>query len=89
MDVGGLNEIIDHGRHGMLVSSRSAKDLAEAVVKITEDLVLRNEIIQNARCRVRCLFSVDNMSLAIRKVYEEAATQNRRRDMVRHAPRGV
>ena len=51
--LGGLSEIIAPGRHGMLVRSRSATDLAEAVIKVTEDLALRNEIIQNARCKAR------------------------------------
>jgi|SRR5215217_103500 len=72
-NVGGLNEIIEDGRSGLLVDGRSAQDLARAVVRVTEESALRERIIENGRDRVRELFSEEQMLSEICKVYYQVA----------------
>lgn len=71
--VGGLNEIIEDERSGLLVDSRSATDLAHAVMRISEDNTLRRRIIDNARTRVADLFSEERMLSSIDAIYREMA----------------
>jgi glycosyltransferase involved in cell wall biosynthesis len=69
--VGGLNEIIEDEKSGLLVDSRSATDLAHAVMRISEDNTLRRRIIDNARTRVADLFSEERMLSSIDAIYRE------------------
>ncbi len=79
LDVGGLSEIIEDGRHGRLLQSRSAADLAQAVRSVTAEHTVRERIIQQARTRVQTLFSVDTMAASLQQVYETVVTEARRR----------
>jgi len=72
-NVGGLGEIIEDGRSGLLVSSRSADELARAVVRLSEDAVLRERVISGGRARVRELFSEERMLCEIFKMYQRVA----------------
>jgi glycosyltransferase involved in cell wall biosynthesis len=72
-NVGGLNEVIESGRSGLLVERRSADDLARAVMQVTEDAALREHIIENGRARVHALFSEEQMLSGIHKVYRRMA----------------
>jgi glycosyltransferase involved in cell wall biosynthesis len=71
--VGGLSEIIEDGRSGLLVRSRSPEDIAAAVRRLTGDEDLRASIIKNARDRVEALFSEARMLAKLQKVYDEVA----------------
>jgi glycosyltransferase involved in cell wall biosynthesis len=72
-NVGGLSEIVESEQSGLLVNSRSADELARAVVRLTEDMALRERIIRNARNRVHELFSEDVMCRKISEIYRQAA----------------
>ena len=72
--VGGLSEIIENERSGLLINSRSADDLAQAVMRLTDDLALRESIVDAARRRVQTLFSEARMLSEIDKIYQEVAT---------------
>jgi glycosyltransferase involved in cell wall biosynthesis len=74
-NVGGLAEIIENGRSGLLVDGRSADDLARAIMQLTEDAALRDRIIRNARSRAQTLFSWERMLADIRRVYQRVATR--------------
>ena len=58
---------------GEHVNSRSADDLALAVMRLTDDLALRESIVDNARRRVQTLFSEARMLSEIDKTYQEVA----------------
>jgi glycosyltransferase involved in cell wall biosynthesis len=75
VNVSGLNEAIMHGTSGMLVDGRSAGELAYTVVQATRDPALRMALIEQARQRVRLLFTQDKMLSELRKVYEETLQQ--------------
>jgi len=72
-NVGGLGEIIESGSSGLLVDSRSPDDLARAVVRVIEDVALRERIIKNARARVATAFSEEQMLVKIRRIYQQVA----------------
>jgi glycosyltransferase involved in cell wall biosynthesis len=72
-NVGGLSEIIENEKSGLLINSRSADDLALAVMRLTDDLALRESIVDNARRRVQTLFSEARMLSEIDKTYQEVA----------------
>ena len=73
-NVGGLSEIIESGRSGLLLDGRSADNLARAVIRVTEDVALRERIVENARARVCAMFSEERMLSQVRDVYQQLAT---------------
>ena len=76
--VGGLGEIIEDNRSGILVQSRSADDLADAVRRLTEDLRLRQQVIEGGRARVREHFSEEHMLGAIERAYRRVLDESGR-----------
>jgi glycosyltransferase involved in cell wall biosynthesis len=72
-NVGGLGEIIESRRSGLLVEGRSPGDLARAVMKVTENGMLRERIIEEGRKRVRDRFSEERMLSEISEVYRQVA----------------
>jgi glycosyltransferase involved in cell wall biosynthesis len=73
-NVGAISEIIENEKSGLLINNRSADDLARAVVRLTDDLALRQSIVDAARRRVGTLFSEARMLSEIDRIYQEAAT---------------
>ena len=59
--VGGMTEIVEDGKTGMLVKSGNASDLAEAILRILSEKDLRKKIRNAARERVVELFSWDRI----------------------------
>lgn len=72
-DVGGIGEVIENGKSGLLVDNRSADGLARAVVRLTEDAALRERMVEKGRNRVREMFSEERMLREIFKVYRRVA----------------
>jgi len=68
-DVGGVGEVIENGKSGLLVDKRSADRLAHAVIRLTEDAALRQRIVEEGRNRVREMFSEERMLRDICEVY--------------------
>lgn len=73
VNVGGLGEVIENGKSGLLVDNRSADELAQAVVRLTEDTALRERIVEEGRNRVREMFSEERMLGEISEVYRQVA----------------
>ena len=73
VNVGGLGEIIESGKSGLLVDNRSADGLVRAVVRLTEDTALGERIVEEGRNRVRKMFSEERMLREILEVYERVA----------------
>jgi len=71
--VGGLDEIIEDGKSGLLVDGRSPVDIAQAVRRVIEDATLRERIVRNGHDRVRSMFSEDQMLSEIYEIYRRVA----------------
>lgn len=75
-DVGGPAEILEHGRTGILFPPRNAQALADAVVRLSADPLLRQRIALAAAGQVRRRWLwprlVDRMSAVYRELVTEA-----------------
>jgi glycosyltransferase involved in cell wall biosynthesis len=69
-DVGGTNEIVTDGVHGILVPPRSPWPLAAAVERTFEDRWRTAERVRTARARVETELSFDARMQAVEAVYE-------------------
>ena len=69
--VGGIPEMIDHEQHGLLVDSRSAKDFADACMRLIDDEGLRKKLGDRAFRRVREQFSCERMTRGYTQLYCE------------------
>lgn len=67
--VGGVPEVIEDGRTGLLVEPENAQQLTEAILRILKDPKLRFEMGLNARERVSKKFSLENMVDKTEEIY--------------------
>jgi glycosyltransferase involved in cell wall biosynthesis len=72
-DVGGMREIIEDGKSGVLVPDRTSTAIALAVKRVCEDERLRANLVNEARKRVTEIFSEETMLSRVREVYEGIA----------------
>jgi glycosyltransferase involved in cell wall biosynthesis len=70
--VGGLPEMVEHGRTGYLVPPRDAAKLADALVRLLLDVNLRREMGANAKRKVELECSPDDIALKTLEVYRRA-----------------
>jgi len=68
-ECGGPSEIVEHTKSGLLVPVNNITAMAEAIVKLANDLDLRNSIIINGKERVLSKFEFSNQVALLRKVY--------------------
>jgi glycosyltransferase involved in cell wall biosynthesis len=71
--VGGLSEIVEHGRQGFLIEGRSPEKFAEACLRILGDQRLYRVLSSAARLRVGSVFSADQMAHHHWRLYRELA----------------
>lgn len=67
--VGGIPEVIDHMKHGMLVHDRSAQQLADCVALLLDDNGLRQQIIDAAYQRALTDFNQQHMLNELSETY--------------------
>lgn len=67
--VGGVPEVIDHGRNGLLVPPREPSAIEEAVAALVADLETRRHLSAAARQTVRERFSISAMARSYEMVY--------------------
>lgn len=60
-NVGGIKEVISHGKDGMLVQPGDPKSLGDAIVVLLDDLNYAELLGRNASKKVHCEFSVELM----------------------------
>lgn len=68
--VGGVPEMIDPGKSGVLVPPGDEAALAQAINDLVEHWPLKDKIVENARTTVREKFSFENQTLRLSRVYE-------------------
>jgi glycosyltransferase involved in cell wall biosynthesis len=68
--IGGIPEIIDHGKNGLLISSEDHLELTNSIISLLEDYTLMKSIGKNARKTVLDKFSVDRMAMETLKFYD-------------------
>jgi glycosyltransferase involved in cell wall biosynthesis len=69
-NVGGVNEIVNHGRTGYVARYGDLSSLSKYVYKLVQDNQLYREMARNAMSEARKLFSFDKMSKSYLSVYD-------------------
>lgn len=77
-NVGGIPEVVEHGRNGYLVPPGNSAALASAVISLIEDVHRRRIFGQEGRQRVMANFSVESMVRATGSLLERCALLKRR-----------
>lgn len=67
---GGIPEVVAPGDTGLLVEPRSAKGLADAIIRLLQDPALRRQMAEAGYARVRNRFTVERMVVETAAVYE-------------------
>lgn len=75
--VGGVVEVIDDQKTGLLVYPRDVEGLAEAMIRLLEDPVFAHDVATRARKNVEEKYSLEKMAQDTLAVYEEALAQKR------------
>ena len=74
--VGGIPEIVESGKNGILVSSGSAAEIEKAVRCLLDDPLLRSRLSQNNISKIRSQFTWDKIAVQYQSVYHEALIQH-------------
>ncbi len=69
--VGGVPEVINDGQNGFLVQPRNPEALAERILQLLQDPVLRSKMSPNAAQMVRERFSLQEMVRNVEQVYSD------------------
>jgi glycosyltransferase involved in cell wall biosynthesis len=76
--VGGIPEMVEHGRTGLLVPPREPDFLAQAIVKVLSDHQYADTLGKAGRDLVHERFCAELMVRAIEAIYDEAVADERR-----------
>jgi glycosyltransferase involved in cell wall biosynthesis len=68
--VGGVPELLEHGKQGFVVSPGRADEAAEAVAQVLRDASLARALGEQGRVRARTRFGLDRMASETLAVYE-------------------
>jgi glycosyltransferase involved in cell wall biosynthesis len=69
--VGGVNEVIENGKDGMLVEPGNIEGLGAAIIKLISDNAYAKKITENAASKIKREFSIEKMVNANVKIYEK------------------
>ena len=74
-DVGGLNEIVEHGVDGMKSYARNSNSIADSVLTLLFDAKLCSAVSKNAVKKVKEMYSWNKIAQDTHYVYEQAICQ--------------
>lgn len=74
-DVGGLNEIVDHGVDGMKSYAGNANSIADSILTILYDHQLATNISKNAKAKVKAQYNWNKIAQDTHFTYQKAICQ--------------
>ena len=74
-DIGGLDEIVDHGINGMKSYAGNSNSIADSVLALLYNHQLANNVVKNAKAKVKKEFNWDKITEDTNFVYEKAICQ--------------
>jgi glycosyltransferase involved in cell wall biosynthesis len=78
-DVGGIPEMIEHEKTGLLVPPGDLRTLAAALERLISDSAMRSELGRAARQRCKAMFSIESHVRAVVDAYRQCMQMDRRR----------
>lgn len=69
--VGGISEVIENGRDGILVESENPEELTDAVIKLLDDDKLRDFLSLNAYMKIKDEYSIEKYTENLLNLYKE------------------
>ena len=78
-NVGGIPEIVQDGRTGLMVPPRAGKELETALLGLANDPGRASEIGRAGRERLLSEFSIDRTLAAYEELYQQAITRPKNR----------
>ena len=74
-DIGGLNEIVEHGVNGMKSYTGNANSLADSILSLLFNEQLCNNIIKNAKQKVKEVYNWQKIAQDTHFTYQKAICQ--------------
>ena len=74
-DVGGLNEIVEHGKDGMKSYAGNANSIADSVLALLYDHQLSDIISKNAKIKVKNIYNWNKIAQDTHFIYQKAICQ--------------
>jgi len=74
-DVGGIPDVVIHGKTGLLVAPRDSRVLAQTLIQLSEDDSLRQRLVINAQLHIRAHFDWDVITRKQISLYQEVRLQ--------------
>ncbi|NLC87327.1 MAG: glycosyltransferase family 4 protein [Clostridiaceae bacterium] len=74
-DVGGLNEIVDHGITGMKSYAGNSNSIADSILSLLYDHQLANTVSKNAKAKVKELYNWNKIAQDTHFTYQKAICQ--------------
>lgn len=72
--IGGIVEVVDHERTGLLVLPKDTEGMADAVLRLLNEPKFTQSLIANAKKKIADKYTLKHMAEATLKVYEELVT---------------
>ena len=74
-DIGGLNEIVEHGVNGMKSYAGNPNSLADSILTLLFDHKLCDEVVKNAKVKVKAEYNWNKITSDTHFVYEKAIVE--------------
>lgn len=74
-DIGGLNEIVEHGKNGMKSYAGNSNSLADSILNLLFDHKLCDEVVKNAKAKVKAEYNWNKITSDTHFVYEKAIVE--------------
>jgi glycogen synthase len=73
--VGGLKEIIEHEKDGLLVTEKDVDGLSEAILKVLDSPIFAEQLARNARTKIEQMYSHHSAAARFEEIYMIAANK--------------
>ncbi|QHA37925.1 glycosyltransferase [Rossellomorea marisflavi] len=73
--VGGLKEIIEHEKDGLLVTEKDVDGLSEAILKVLDSTTFAEQLARNARTKIEQMYSHHSAAARFEEIYMKAANK--------------
>ncbi|WP_430489255.1 glycosyltransferase family 4 protein [Rossellomorea marisflavi] len=73
--VGGLKEIIEHEKDGLLVTEKDVDGLSEAILKVLDSPTFAEQLARNARTKIEQMYSHHSAAARFEEIYMKATNK--------------